>query len=139
MKRAGMNFNVWDVGGQDKLRPKWRHYFHGCEGVIFMVDSTDIFRMATARKELHGLAREVELLGVVVLVLANKSDMEKSLSKEDIAKLLELDNFKAYKCHIQKTVATDNVGVDEGLEWLAAEIRASRKQKRTDHNRELNS
>jgi ADP-ribosylation factor protein 6 len=26
-------FNVWDVGGQDKIRPLWRHYFSGMLGV----------------------------------------------------------------------------------------------------------
>lgn len=25
-------FNVWDVGGQDKIRPLWRHYFSGMFG-----------------------------------------------------------------------------------------------------------
>lgn len=25
-------FNVWDVGGQDKIRPLWRHYFSGTLG-----------------------------------------------------------------------------------------------------------
>ena len=24
-----VKFNVWDVGGQDKIRPLWRHYFSG--------------------------------------------------------------------------------------------------------------
>lgn len=24
-----VRFNVWDVGGQDKIRPLWRHYFSG--------------------------------------------------------------------------------------------------------------
>ena len=24
-----VKFNVWDVGGQDKIRPLWRHYFTG--------------------------------------------------------------------------------------------------------------
>ena len=24
--------NVWDVGGQDKIRPMWKHYFNNCEG-----------------------------------------------------------------------------------------------------------
>ena len=24
-----IKFNVWDVGGQDKIRRLWRHYFHG--------------------------------------------------------------------------------------------------------------
>ena len=28
----GVTFTVWDVGGQDKLRPLWRHYFQNTEG-----------------------------------------------------------------------------------------------------------
>lgn len=24
-----IKFNVWDVGGQDKIRPLWRHYYSG--------------------------------------------------------------------------------------------------------------
>jgi len=27
-----VKFNVWDVGGQDKIRPLWRHYFSGMFG-----------------------------------------------------------------------------------------------------------
>lgn len=26
-----VKFNVWDVGGQDKIRPLWRHYFSGTQ------------------------------------------------------------------------------------------------------------
>ena len=26
-----VKFNVWDVGGQDKIRPLWRHYFSGMD------------------------------------------------------------------------------------------------------------
>ena len=29
-----VKFNVWDVGGQDKIRPLWRHYFSGMRGPI---------------------------------------------------------------------------------------------------------
>lgn len=28
------NFTVWDVGGQDKIRPLWRHYFQNTQGNI---------------------------------------------------------------------------------------------------------
>ena len=28
----GVTFTVWDVGGQDKIRPLWRHYFQNTEG-----------------------------------------------------------------------------------------------------------
>jgi GTPase SAR1 family protein len=30
-----VKFNVWDVGGQDKIRPLWRHYYTGLFGPIF--------------------------------------------------------------------------------------------------------
>lgn len=26
VKYKNINFTVWDVGGQDKIRPLWRHY-----------------------------------------------------------------------------------------------------------------
>jgi len=28
----GVSFTVWDVGGQDKIRRLWRHYFQNTEG-----------------------------------------------------------------------------------------------------------
>ena len=36
-----ISFTVWDVGGQDKIRPLWRHYFQNTQGLIFVVDSND--------------------------------------------------------------------------------------------------
>lgn len=30
-----------DVGGQDKIRPLWRHYLTNSQGLIFVVDSND--------------------------------------------------------------------------------------------------
>eukprot|EP01084_Bolivina_argentea_P177274 306591_1 len=29
-----INFTVWDVGGQDKIRPLWKHYYKGSQAVI---------------------------------------------------------------------------------------------------------
>merc|ERR1712013_244699 len=46
------NFTVWDVGGQDKIRPLWRHYFQNTQGLIFVVDSNDQERIAEAAAEL---------------------------------------------------------------------------------------
>lgn len=30
-----ISFTVWDVGGQDKIRPLWRHYFQNTQGRFF--------------------------------------------------------------------------------------------------------
>ena len=31
-----ISFTVWDVGGQDKIRPLWRHYFQNTQGDHFL-------------------------------------------------------------------------------------------------------
>ena len=41
MDYKNINFTVWDVGGQDKIRPLWRHYYQNTQGIIFVVDSND--------------------------------------------------------------------------------------------------
>ena len=48
-----ISFTVWDVGGQDKIRPLWRHYFTNTQGLIFVVDSNDRERMSEAAAELN--------------------------------------------------------------------------------------
>ena len=30
-----ISFTVWDVGGQDKIRPLWRHYYQNTQGKSF--------------------------------------------------------------------------------------------------------
>ena len=70
-----MKFNVWDVGGQDKIRPLWRHYFSGTQGLIFVIDSNDRQRIAEARSELHRIILDREMKEALLLVFANKQDI----------------------------------------------------------------
>ena len=37
----GLSMTVWDVGGQQKIRALWRHYYQGADGIIWIVDSND--------------------------------------------------------------------------------------------------
>ena len=34
VKYKNTKFNVWDVGGQDKIRPLWRHYYTGTQVLL---------------------------------------------------------------------------------------------------------
>ena len=54
---AGTTFLVWDVGGQDKIRPLWRHYYQNTQGLIFVVDSSDRERIQESHDELHKMVR----------------------------------------------------------------------------------
>jgi len=70
-----IQFTVWDVGGQDKIRPLWRHYFQNTQGIIFVVDSNDRDRIVEAREELQRMLNEDELRDAMLLVFANKQDL----------------------------------------------------------------
>jgi ADP-ribosylation factor protein 6 len=70
-----VKFNVWDVGGQDKIRPLWRHYYSGTQGLIFVVDSSDTARLEEARSELHKIINDREMKDALLLVFANKQDV----------------------------------------------------------------
>ncbi|CEQ41283.1 SPOSA6832_02986, partial [Sporobolomyces salmonicolor] len=64
-----------DVGGQDKIRPLWRHYYTGTQGLVFVVDSQDRERIDEARTELHKILNDREMKECLLLVFANKQDL----------------------------------------------------------------
>lgn len=64
-----------DVGGQDKIRPLWRHYYTGTQGLIFVVDCADRDRIDEARQELHRIINDREMRDAIILVFANKQDL----------------------------------------------------------------
>ncbi|PKU69284.1 ADP-ribosylation factor 1 [Dendrobium catenatum] len=68
-------FTVWDVGGQQKLRPLWRHYFNNTDGLIYVVDSLDRERIGQAKAEFQAVINDPLMLNSVILVFANKQDM----------------------------------------------------------------
>ncbi len=97
---------MWDVGGQDKIRPLWRHYYQGTQGLIFVVDSNDRERVSEAAEELGKMLREEELKDVVILVLANKQDLPNAMSVAEITDKLGLHSLGQRKWYIQSTCAT---------------------------------
>jgi ADP-ribosylation factor 1/2 len=83
-----IQFTVWDVGGQDKIRPLWRHYFQNTQGIIFVVDSNDRDRVVEAREELQRMLNEDELRDAILLVFANKQDLPVSISSPELVSSL---------------------------------------------------
>ena len=113
-----VNFTVWDVGGQDKIRPLWRHYYTGTNGVIFVVDSNDRERIGEAKEELMAVLSSDELRDACLLVLANKSDLPNSMSPPEMADKLNLPMLGKRQWFIQSTCATSGEGIYEGMDWL---------------------
>merc|ERR1712003_10278 len=85
-----ISFTVWDVGGQDKIRPLWRHYYQQTQGLIFVVDSNDRDRIHETKDELHKMINDEELKDAVVLVFANKQDLPNAMNAAEITEKLGL-------------------------------------------------
>ncbi|KAG9148702.1 hypothetical protein Leryth_013381 [Lithospermum erythrorhizon] len=117
-----ISFTVWDVGGQDKIRPLWRHYFQNTQGLIFVVDSNDRDRAVEARDELHRMLNEDELRDAVLLVFANKQDLPNAMNAAEITDKLGLHSLRQRHWYIQSTCATSGEGLYEGLDWLSNNI-----------------
>ncbi len=113
---------VWDLGGQESIRPYWRSYYQAQEAVIFVVDSCDAARMEVARRELMNIIEEEELRGAVVCVFANKQDMPQALSTAQIAETMGLSSITDKKWTIIATSALRGDGLKEGFEWIADAI-----------------
>eukprot|EP00996_Jenningsia_fusiforme_P003200 NODE_4004_length_878_cov_138.300362_g3692_i0.p2 GENE.NODE_4004_length_878_cov_138.300362_g3692_i0~~NODE_4004_length_878_cov_138.300362_g3692_i0.p2 ORF type:complete len:183 (-),score=50.49 NODE_4004_length_878_cov_138.300362_g3692_i0:267-815(-) len=118
-----IKFTMWDVGGQDKLRPLWRHYFQNTNGVIFVVDSNDKERAAQARDELQKMLSEDELRDASLLVFANKQDLPNAMSTAEVTDKLGLHSLRQRNWFIQGTCATSGEGLYEGLDWMAANVK----------------
>jgi len=129
-----INFTVWDVGGQEKIRPLWRYYYSNVDGIIFVVDSSDRDRMDdangyddNAQEELHRMLAEDELRDAVLLVMANKQDMANALGVREITNRLQLNRLKNREWYIQGTSAQTGDGLYEALDWLSETITKKRK------------
>ena len=120
-------FNVWDVGGQDKIRTLWRYYYEGAQGLIFVVDSNDRARIKQAKEELHKMLAQDELSNVKVLVLANKQDLPHAMNPSELAQQLQLGKDKNattnHEWYVQGCSAVSGHGLFEGLDWLGEALK----------------
>lgn len=125
-----VSFTVWDVGGQDKIRPLWKHYFHNTEGLIYVVDSADKERFNEARDELFWILDSEEMRGVPVVILANKQDLQHAASSADVANKLGLAQIRTHPWFIQATCATSGDGLLEAMSELGKMVKDFKKGRR---------
>ena len=115
-----LSITVWDVGGQDKIRVLWKHYYQNTDGLIFVVDSNDRERIEDSAEELQKMLAEEELKDCAILVMANKQDLNGALPPGEVTEQLGMGKLKGRTWLVQGTCAITGQGLKEGLDWMAS-------------------
>ncbi|KAL9955317.1 hypothetical protein ACROYT_G036624 [Oculina patagonica] len=118
-----LKFQVWDLGGQTSIRPYWRCYYSNTDAIIYVVDSMDRERIGISKQELIAMLEEDELKKAILVVFANKQDIEGAMSASEVSNALGLSALKSRTWSIFKTSATKGEGLDEAMEWLVDSLK----------------
>ena len=130
IKYEGFVLTVWDIGGQDKVRSLWHHYYSANDLLIFVVDSADRDRLPMVKREIENLWNQEDLASNPLLVYANKQDLSRAMRPRELEDYLDLFRMsKGRKYHVQGCVATTST--DEllaGLQWAAGALRETKRK-----------
>mmetsp|Transcript_47539 Transcript_47539/g.117722 ORF Transcript_47539/g.117722 Transcript_47539/m.117722 type:complete len:188 (+) Transcript_47539:79-642(+) len=122
VRHKKLEMTIWDVGGQDKIRTLWRHYYDNTDALIFLVDSNDPDRLGEAREELHRVLADEGLRHAHVLLLANKQDLPRAMPANKLAECLGMHSLHQH-WYVQPCSAVTGDGLYDGLDWLSTELR----------------
>uniref|UniRef100_A0A2I3T3K5 ADP-ribosylation factor-like protein 14 n=1 Tax=Pan troglodytes TaxID=9598 RepID=A0A2I3T3K5_PANTR len=107
-----VKFNIWDVGGQDKIR------------LIFVVDCADCHRTDEACQELHHIINDQEMRDAIILIFANKQDLPDAMKPHKIQEKLGLTWIQDRNWYGQPSCATSGDGLCEELTWLTSNYKS---------------
>ena len=121
VKHKNVSFAVWDCGGQERIRPLWRHYFTGTNALIYVVDFLDVYRLEESKQELFRIVTDKELTNCLLVVLANKQDVDGAVKPKDLIERFQLNKLTGeHTWSVIPTIAIDGTGLVETLNWISS-------------------
>ncbi|KAJ3035455.1 ADP-ribosylation factor-like protein 6 [Rhizophlyctis rosea] len=123
--KSRLQFTVFDMSGQGRYRDLWAAYYPDADAIIFVVDVADRVRVCVARDELEGCLghRVLKAKKIPILFYANKMDLEGGMTPTECANAMGLENIKDRNWNIVACNALTGEGLDEGVDWLAGQIK----------------
>lgn len=91
-----------------------------------MVDAADQAKIEMAKSELKGLLEKPTLMGIPVLVLGNKNDLEGALTAEQLIERMELNRVTGQEVSCYSISAKNQTNIDVTLQWLLRHSRQAR-------------
>ena len=117
----GTQLKVWDVGGRQDVREHWRAHYAKAKCIIFVIDAVDRHRLQENSIELRRLLDQPRLVGLPLLLLANKQDVAGALPASEIEACLHLGTIRDRAWNCMGCSAFRGDGFVRGLKWLASQ------------------
>jgi len=117
----------WDLGGQKGLRGIWEKYYAEVHGIVYVIDAADAKRFEESRLIFQALVKHPDLLGVPILVLANKQDLRGAATAEDIDARFGFRELCTTRqpYRVLPVSALKGDGIADGISWMVDTLKRS--------------
>uniref|UniRef100_H3ALK4 ADP-ribosylation factor-like protein 14 n=1 Tax=Latimeria chalumnae TaxID=7897 RepID=H3ALK4_LATCH len=112
-----LKFQVWDLGGQTSIRRPWERCSFSQRSELTYCSRASRNTFILTISELIIILDEEELKKSILVVFANKQDMEDAMTPSEVATALGLAALKDRRWQIFKTSAIKGTGLEEAMEW----------------------
>jgi small GTP-binding protein len=117
-----VKFQAWDLGGQESTRSVWDVYYMNTDGVVYVIDSQDDEYFEESKAQFHKILNHQILKNATILIFANKQDLPRAKSINELIQKYELDKIKNHIWHIQPCSALKGEGLITGIKWLSEQL-----------------
>lgn len=108
-----VKLQIWDTAGQEKFKAITKAYYRGAHGILVVFDIANMDSFTRTESWIESI-REANT-DIDILLIGNKADLQRQVSKEEAQALAEKFNIKYYE-----TSAKENENVGKAFEDLAA-------------------
>lgn len=123
---------IIDLGGQIEFRPGWSLHLNSAGILVWVIDSSDIERFTEVIQEFKKSIKYIPKNALIV-VLANKQDLENAVDEEEIEKLLDLSNI-TNKWRIFATSSITTEGLRNAFSWIYDNFSGKKLLQEFDYN-----
>jgi len=116
-----VKLQAWDLGGQESTRSVWDVYFANTDAIIYVIDTHDT-NYEESKNQFYKLLENEALKNTVILIYANKQDLQGAKGVNEIMQIYEFDKIKDHIWHIQPCSAQTGEGLVTGMKWLSDQL-----------------
>ncbi|NHJ49347.1 MAG: GTP-binding protein [Asgard group archaeon] len=117
-----LQLNIFDLGGQTDFRGMWHEVNEKSDGVVFVVDRSNLMRLEEAKGVFKNIVETQVHEDVTILILLHKSDLEEGITRADFIHEFELTTL-GYNWACFETSAINGANIYDSFKWFIDQLK----------------